>query len=1178
MAYTDINSEDRLVQATFADHLENVLGWESIYAWNNETFGPDGTLGRKDTREAVLVRDLRVALVKLNPELPPAAIDDAVTALTLHDTTRSLAQHNRGFHALMRDGVPVRWRDKDGQIRQTQARVIDFRDPLNNRFLAVRELKITGLRTPSYNRRADLVCFVNGLPLVFIELKAVYLNVRAGFEGNLKDYLNENVIAHAFHHNAFIVVSNGHAARYGSVTSSWDHYAEWKRLEETDKGSVAAEVLLNGMLARSRLLDLLENFILFDESRAGAVRKVVARNHQVMGVNRAVAAVVRQEALKAQFPPGERLRHRVVTIPLAETYAADADTLGDPANAPSLNVLHVAQSTPLGRATREITLIERVHPDLGRLGVVWHTQGSGKSYSMLFFAEKVRRTVPGNFTFLLMTDRNDLDSQIYKTFVGCGVVSPATPRAESGEALRDLLKQNHRFVFSLIHKFNQDVAADEPYSERDDIIVISDEAHRTQAGRLARNMRLALPNAAFIGFTGTPLFKNDNLTKRIFGGYVSRYDFKRSEEDGATVRLVYENRGETLGVARKDLNEKISTAIDKAELDADQRAKLQNLLGQDYEVITADDRLLKIAQDFVYHCAARWEAGKAMLVCIDKVTCARMLAMIKPLWLHKATTVRQAADDKQAEIDTSTDADQRQQLHAQRDRLLAQARWLDETIVGLIVSESQGEVAEFNRWGFNIIPHRELMKQGFETPDGKRVDVETAYKDPKHPFRVAVVCAMWLTGFDVECLSTLYIDKPMKAHTLMQAIARANRRYPGKDFGLVVDYNGMLAALRAALAQYALGDDAAGTPEIVAPLHERVAALDDAIAQAEAFLRARGFEPNRLVGAVKWARIAALADAVEAVNSPPLTTPLAPAVGADAPGKPAAGDARTGADHSRQRFEILARAIFLRFKALVTEPTVGLYAERHDNLEAIYKKLSEKRDDADITDLLKALHRIVNEAIETHAPGADQAQGLTVDLSTIDLEKLRAEFSKKVKHKATAIEDIRRLIERKLALLLAQNPTRMNYDIKYREIVAAYNMDKDRATIEATFARMLEVVQGLDEEQHRAVREGLSESELAIFDLMQKTTLAAPERERIKQSSRELLAELLRIIEPLDQWTEKEQTRAEVETVILDRVYLLPEPPYTSADKDNMARVLYEHVWQQSLGGRFGPELPRIAS
>jgi type I restriction enzyme R subunit len=236
------------VQATFAEHLEKALGWESVYAWNQETFGPDGTLGGADTREVVLKRDLRAALARLNPHLPPAALDDALGKLSRQDLTRSLLQHNQEFHQFIRDGVPVSYRDPQGQPRDARARVIDFGNPSNNRFLAVRELKITGLRTPGYNRRADLVCFVNGLPLVFIELKAVYRNIRAGFDGNLRDYLDENVIAHAFHHNAFLIVSNGHRARYGSITSQWDHFAEWKRSEERDKGSLEAEVLLNGML------------------------------------------------------------------------------------------------------------------------------------------------------------------------------------------------------------------------------------------------------------------------------------------------------------------------------------------------------------------------------------------------------------------------------------------------------------------------------------------------------------------------------------------------------------------------------------------------------------------------------------------------------------------------------------------------------------------------------------------------------------------------------------------------------------------------------------------------------------------------------------------------------------------------------------------------------------------
>jgi type I restriction enzyme R subunit len=467
MAYTDINSEDRLVQATFAEHLEKRLGWESVYAWNDETFGPNGMLGRADTREVVLTRDLHAAVVRLNPQLPPEAIAEAVAKLTRHDFSRSLLQHNQESYEYIRDGVPVSYRDAKGLIRNPRARVIDFQNGTTNgkpnyRFLAVRELKITGLRTPGYNRRADLVCFVNGLPLVFIELKAVYKNIRAGFDGNLRDYLDENVIAHAFHHNAFLIVSNGHRARYGSITSQWEHFAEWKRSDESEKGSLEAEVLLNGMLAHDRLLDFVENFILFDSSKPGATRKVLARNHQVLGANNAVAAVWRQEELKKRFPPERRFAYRVVELPKEE--AIDAD------------MLPVARAIEDEKDKQVLELVESAHPDLGKLGVFWHTQGSGKSYSIAFFAEKVRRHISAKFTFLLMTDRNDLDSQIYRTFVGCGLANEQTPRATSGERLQELLKENHRYVFSLIHKFNQDVNPHTPYSMRDDIIVISDEA------------------------------------------------------------------------------------------------------------------------------------------------------------------------------------------------------------------------------------------------------------------------------------------------------------------------------------------------------------------------------------------------------------------------------------------------------------------------------------------------------------------------------------------------------------------------------------------------------------------------------------------------------------------------------------------------------------------------------
>ena len=1135
MAITPVNSEDRLVQETFSKHLEKVLGWEGAYAWNQETFGTDSTFGRSDTKEAVLTRDLRAALERLNPDLPAPAIQDALRELTVYDVSRSMLQHNRDFYALIRGGVPVQYRDSQGNHRTSRARVIDFDNaPGSNRFLAVREMKLTGIRTPNYNRRADLVCFVNGLPLVFIELKAVYRNIREGFDNNLSDYMDENVIAHAFHHNAFLVVSNGDIARYGSITSGWEHFAEWKRLDEADKGSVDAEVLLNGMLAHDRLLDIVENFILFDESKPGATRKVIGRNHQVLGVNRAVASVTRQEDLKLEYSPEQRLRHRVIKLPLESPIV--------PANESEPSLVRAGSPfIPEG----PVDIIERAHPDLGRLGVFWHTQGSGKSYSMAFFAEKVRRKLEGNFTFLLMTDRNDLDGQIYRSFVGCGVADDKTPRASSGDDLEKLLKENHRYLFSLIHKFNKNVDPKQPYSERDDIIVISDEAHRTQAGRLARNMRLALPNASFIGFTGTPIFKQDEITRRIFGDYVSRYDFKRSEEDGATVKLVYENRGEKLGLARTDLNDRIATKIEEADLDPDQEALLDKLLGKDYEVITADERLERLADDFVEHCTTRWQSGKSMLVCIDKITCARMLQLIAPRWQAKAADVRDAAAAKQEEAEVAADEGVREALAGKAKELAEQAEWLDETIVEIIISEAQNEVADFKKWGFDIIPHRSLMKQGFEMTDGQRFDVETAFKDPEHPFRVAIVCAMWMTGFDVECLSTLYIDKPMKAHTLMQAIARANRVYPGKDFGLIVDYNGMLRSLREALAQYALGDEGNGDEEVAAPIDERVQALIEAIEATEAHLRALGFDPATLLGSVGFARIRGLRDAVEAVYT---------------------------SDETKRRFEVLARQVFTRFKGLLMEPSAFAYAERHDNIEAIYKKLTERRDTADVTELLKELHRIVNEAIRTQSLGEDEADGLSFDLSQIEMEKLRDEFAQKVQHKATALQDIREIVEQKLAEMLARNPSRMDYQQRYEEIVADYNREKDRVTIEETFRRLTELMDELDAEQRRAVEEGLNEDELAIFDLLNKGNLRARERERVKQSSRDLLVSITARLAEVDRFWEKEQTKAELRVFILDEVFLtLPTPPFTADEKNAAASTVYDYVWQQAVSGELTP-------
>jgi type I restriction enzyme R subunit len=590
--------------------------------------------------------------------------------------------------------------------------------------------------------------------------------------------------------------------------------------------------------------------------------------------------------------------------------------------------------------------------------------------------------------------------------------------------------------------------------------------------------------------------------------------------------------------------DRIAEAVEKADLDPDQTALLEMLLGKDYEVITADDRLDKLAGDFVEHCSTRWQSGKSMLLCIDKVTCARMFQRIEPRWQAKLAELKALIPGKEGELAASGDLDARERLSKQLDELCGRAQWMESTLIEIIISEAQNEVRDFQKWGFDIIPHRVVMKTGFSTPDGKRVGVDDAFKDPQHPFRIAIVCAMWLTGFDVECLATLYIDKPMRAHNLMQAIARANRVYPGKDCGVIVDYNGMLKSLREALAQYALGDEeegGEGGAGIVAPIEELVAALLQSIEAAETHLRGLGFDPDRLRGATGFARIEALRDGVDALYT---------------------------SDEAKRRFEIIARQVFIRFKALLMEPSALAYAERHDNIEAIYKKLQEKRDTADVTEVLKELHRIVNEAIRAAAPGDDHAEGLTVDLSRIDFAKLRDEFASKVRRKHAALQDIREVVEKKLAQMLARNPMRMDYYKKYQEIIADYNREKDRVTVEATFARLVELAAGLDAEQRRAAEEGLSDAELALFDLLFMETISKADRERLKQASKALLASLRELLRPMHDWTQNTTTQAEVKVFILDNLWqALPRPPFTDEETEAVADRVYDFVWQQSASG-----------
>ncbi len=475
----------------------------------------------------------------------------------------------------------------------------------------------------------------------------------------------------------------------------------------------------------------------------------------------------------------------------------------------------------------------------GKLGVFWHTQGSGKSVSMMFFAQKVLRKIPGNWTFVVVTDRQELDGQIYKNFVSAGVVTEGHAQAESSKHLRQLLREDHRYVFTLIHKFRTEKGEAHPVlSERRDIIVITDEAHRSQYDTLALNMRTALPNAGFLAFTGTPLIVGEEKTRQVFGDYISVYDFQQSVADGATVPLYYENRIPELQLVNDNLNEDMERLLEEAELDEAQEKMLEREFAREYHLITRDDRLEAVAKDLVTHFTGRGFQGKAMMVCIDKATAIRMYNKVRKHWGDKITAL-------QAEW-TGADDDARRDI----EECIARMK---ETDMAVVVSQGQNEIGEMAEKGLDISPHRKRIVEE---------DLETKFKKPDDPFRLVFVCAMWMTGFDVPSCSTLYLDKPMRNHTLMQTIARANRVYPGKVSGLIVDYAGVFRNLERALAIYGAGDGGDKPVEDKAAL---VAALRQALGETRGLCQEQGVNLAAIQTADGFARVGLLDDAVEAL-------------------------------------------------------------------------------------------------------------------------------------------------------------------------------------------------------------------------------------------------------------------------------------------------------------------------
>lgn len=1033
-------SENILVQESAGNLLRDELGWDVQFAYNKEVLGKNGTFGRTSYKEILLKRYFNAALKKFNPWINDEQILEAQRILENRLSTSSLLQINEEKYFLIRDGIKVTVKKPNGETEKQTAALIDFKNPQNNYFLAVKELKIHG---DLYRRRTDIVGFVNGIPLLFVELKKTTVDVQNAYEDNYTDY--QDTIPHLFYYNAFVMLSNGTEAKVGTLGSKYEFFHEWKRLAEAERGSVALETMLRGICKKENFLDLFENFILFDHS-GGNTAKILARNHQYLGVN---------EAMKA--------------------YAA-----------------------------RKL--------NNGKLGVFWHTQGSGKSYSMVFLAQKIRRKFEGSPTFVILTDRDELNKQISDTFENCGLLGDVKASqfiATSGADLIQKLKGNPSFIFTLIQKFNKPDT--KPILPEHDVIIMSDEAHRSQYGIFAGNMMKLLPTAARIGFTGTPLLSDDNITARTFGGYISIYDFKRAVEDGATVPLYYENRGEKiLNLHNPEITDRILDAIERADLDADQQDKLEAEFAKEIHLMTAKPRLQSIAQDFVRHYSDLWTSGKAMFVCLNKVTCVRMYDYVQKYWQEEIERLKNRIKNVS-------------QQEAQE--LRRKLQWMEETEMAVVISQEQNEIQTFKKWGLDIQYHRNKMVKN---------ELDKDFKDSANPLRVVFVCAMWLTGFDVKCLSCLYLDKPLKAHTLMQTIARANRVAEGKSNGLIIDYIGIVKALRKALADYTAN---IGCIDGTDPTVDKVKLIErilDTLEKAKLFLAERGFVLQDLICSYDFPKMYYLQKGANIV---------------------------CGTVEERKSFSAYASELNRLMKYTDRDDIDRNVRKAYEAVAAIYAEIKKKRKHINITDLMVEINNIISDYVEIEHSYMINEEVKRFDISGIDFNLLRREFAK-VKNQNLLMRDLEEIIQMKLDRMLFTNPERINYYERYQKIIDDYNSEQDRATIEKTFMDLMDLANKMNQEEQRYVREGFkSDEELTLYDMLFRNDLNKNDIKKLKTVAAELLNKIKAKISEYDHWTDKQETKAAVDNLIRDTLWAeLPEC-YDEASIWGYRQRIYEYVY-----------------
>jgi type I restriction enzyme R subunit len=1031
-------NENNLVEQTVIKLIQEMWGDSTCYinAYSDEE---DAKLGRSNRGEVVLVKYLRPQLEKLNPNIDSDAIERAIDEIVRNRTHLQLVQANMEVYKLLRDGVPVPVRKASGEMDTEKVRVFDFNNPENNSFLLVAQLWIKG---PVYLKRPDLIVFVNGIPIINIELKSV--------EKNLKDALDENItpykesIPQLYWYNMGLIISNGIENKFGSITSPFEYFNDWKKIEsEKDETTKDITTIIKGVCDKKRMLDIFENYVLYDTGK-GKISKIVPRYFQYYGVNEAFNNVQ-------------------------------------------------------NRKERE-----------GKLGVFWHTQGSGKSYSMVYLSQKVMRKLQGNFTFVIVTDRGDLDRQSYDNFAHVGAVYEAEVKADSIINLKQLLTEDHRQIFTTIQKF-QDI--DGAVSDRSDIIVMTDEAHRSQYSQMAQNMRKALPHASFIGFTGTPLLADGSeKTRETFGDYVSVYNFGQSVEDKATVPLYYENLVLKLKNVNADLDKQLAQVLERYDVTEDEEEKIEQEFSTFYQIITREDRLDAIARDIVEHFAHRGYDGKAMVVSIDKKTSVRMYVKVKAQWEVYLGKLRM-------DLGRATDEHAKSKIEAEIDRA-------EDVDMAVIVSQDANEIESMREFDIDMPAIRARMNE--RTADGKTGLLEDEFKRPDSNLRIVFVCAMWLTGFDVPNLSTLYLDKPLKNHTLMQTIARANRVAEGKTNGLIVDYIGVFKHLQKALAMYA----STNKDDVI--IREKSELLDNLESEYQAlkmFLDKKEIDIEKLIEEHATDKLILLDKFANIILE--------------------------NKDIKKQ-FLNDASDLYQTYLAALPDPHADDYKHHILAIKALATRIRTVGSQSVDTSLVqKELEALLDKSIQTGEYIVPHYNKL-VDLSKLDANALH-DFFFKLENKNLLAEQMQSELEEKIKEMARRNKKRLRFLERLDKLIQEYNTGSH--DVEKLIVDLVELAKDLTEEENRNVRESLTEEELAIFDILEKENLNPDEREQVKKVAKEMI-EKLKAEKLTPHWRDFEPTRSGVKTTISDYIYMMPEPTYTEMECEKLIPSVYNFVYE----------------